>query len=295
MNGNAEKEEVLVLYDTKRALPSDEQIRHAAEYGGDIPKADAESSTANCDTMNVLFVKNPDSHARQCVAIVGGQYQGYHVQRWMRLVGEGTKGKLDKSAPLRLTGRLTKSEGYDEFTQAKPTNVRIHQDIMLKYLTNIDDIKRELVSILRRIAIDNTVVVTTVNKGQSELFANVVCSSRSRGFDIGNLIVFPTDSFSKELAEGMGVATYYAEKLMDSIPSQEAARYGDSTFGLIMMAKVICVHLVSELGYDILFQDVDVVWYKDPLKLFHDSKSAIANFDIYFQGETFLLYCHPPS
>lgn len=48
------------------------------------------------------------------------------------------------------------------------------------------------------------------------------------------------------------------KKLMSAIPKQEAARYGDSTFGQIMMAKVICVHLVMELGYDMLFQDVDV-------------------------------------
>ncbi len=72
---------------------------------------------------------------------------------------------------------------------------------------------------------------------------------------------------------------------MDTIPSEEAPRYGDTVFGHIMMAKVICVHLVSELGYDILFQDVDVIWFKDPLKFFHNPKSAIANFDVYFQGK----------
>lgn len=71
---------------------------------------------------------------------------------------------------------------------------------------------------------------------------------------------------------------------MEKIPREEAARYGDETFAYIMMAKVICVHLVSELGYDILFQDVDVIWFKDPLGFFHNPESAIANFDVYFQG-----------
>lgn len=72
------------------------------------------------------------------------------------------------------------------------------------------------------------------------------------------------------------------------IPKEEAARYGDDTFARIMVAKVICVHLVSELGYDILFQDVDVMWLRDPLKYFKgNSDSAIANFDVYFQGKTF--------
>lgn len=70
---------------------------------------------------------------------------------------------------------------------------------------------------------------------------------------------------------------------MSIIPQQEAARYGDTTFGLIMMAKVICVHLVSDLGYDMLFQDVDVVWYKDPLTYFHDT--TLPQFDLYFQDD----------
>ena len=36
----------------------------------------------------------------------------------------------------------------------------------------------------------------------------------------------------------------------------------------MMMAKVICVQLVSMLGFDFLFQDVDIVWFKNPLDLF---------------------------
>ena len=50
-----------------------------------------------------------------------------------------------------------------------------------------------------------------------------------------------------------------------------------------MMAKVICVQLVNELGYDLLFQDVDVVWYKNPFEFFN-SKHA-KKFDVYFQDD----------
>ena len=41
-------------------------------------------------------------------------------------------------------------------------------------------------------------------------------------------------------------------------------------------------------------QDVDLIWFKDPMKFFHDSESAIANYDVYFQGKAFFLakYCH---
>lgn len=52
-----------------------------------------------------------------------------------------------------------------------------------------------------------------------------------------------------------------------------------------MMAKVYCVHLINMLGYDLLFQDVDVVWYQHPLKQFFDKPSASGNYDIYFQDD----------
>lgn len=53
----------------------------------------------------------------------------------------------------------------------------------------------------------------TVNKGQSELLINWVCSARSRGFDLKNAIVFPTDQFSKEIADGLGLSTFYHEEV----------------------------------------------------------------------------------
>ena len=74
---------------------------------------------------------------------------------------------------------------------------------------------------------------------------------------------------------------------MSHVPEKEAARYGDKTFGSIMMAKVLCVHLVNDLGYDILFQDVDIIWYRNPFEYFNSD--AHSDFDVYFQGESGLL------
>ena len=107
MDTNADKQDILMLYDSKRSLPSDGRIAHSAEYGGDIAQLDAENATSNCDTMNVMFLKKPaqDQGARICTAIVGGQYQSYHIQKWMRVVGEGPHGKVSRDAPLRVTGR----------------------------------------------------------------------------------------------------------------------------------------------------------------------------------------------
>lgn len=47
------------------------------------------------------------------------------------------------------------------------------------------------------------------------------------------------------------------------------------------MGKIRAAQLVSVLGYDFLFQDVDVVWFKSPLEYFYHEKS----FDMYFQKD----------
>jgi len=41
--------------------------------------------------------------------------------------------------------------------------------------------------------------------------------------------------------------------------------------------------MASMLKVDFLFQDVDVLWYKNPLPYFHNKSSPIAHFDAYFQ------------
>ena len=47
--------------------------------------------------------------------------------------------------------------------------------------------------------------------------------------------------------------------------------------------QVYCVQQIALLGYDVLFQDVDIVWYKHPFEYFHDSSSPVYNHDMYFQ------------
>lgn len=53
----------------------------------------------------------------------------------------------------------------------------------------------------------------------------------------------------------------------------------------IVLRKVVACHLVNLLGYNLLFQDVDIVWFKDPLKLFHDSNNSLWKFDIMFADD----------
>lgn len=74
------------------------------------------------------------------------------------------------------------------------------------------------------------------------------------------------------------------------MPKKAAQSYGDQKFTVMMLAKIICVLLTSLAGVDILFQDVDVIWYKNPLDLFHDTSSPLAKFDALFQVSFPYLY-----
>lgn len=69
------------------------------------------------------------------------------------------------------------------------------------------------------------------------------------------------------------------------MPDEAAKRYGDTKFQGMMMAKIYCVHMISQLGYNQLFQDVDVVWYRNPLEWFLDKNNPSFDFDMYFQDD----------
>ena len=281
-NADAEGLDALILYNKKDALPSDENVAKAARYEDPtkpLPLLSAKEATENCDTMNVVLTNNP-GNTRQCFALVGGQYQSYHVQRWMRRPDK--YGKLDAEMPLKMTSRAWTAAGRQEFAPPKQMQAKKHQERLLTYLTEANNIKSRLKQVLEKMN-QKTVVVLTCNHGQSELLMNFACSARARGFDPKNVLVFPTDVETKELAEGVGLTVFYEEKLMASIPKAKAAVYGDDIFTSVMFAKVLCVQLVNELGYDLLFQDADVVWYKNPLDYFHDK--SLPEFDIYFQDD----------
>ena len=81
-------------------------------------------------------------------------------------------------------------------------------------------------------------------------------------------MLFSTDKETHELAtKVLGLTSFYDEKVFGGMPSKAAEEYGDDIFRKLMFAKVYCVHMVSMLGHNLLFQDVDVVWYKDPLSV----------------------------
>ncbi len=219
------QEDALIIYHSKGALPTGESVAHsvAVNDGNGIPLLEPQTATENCDAMNVVFTANP-GNTKQCTALIGN-YESYHIQRWMRV--DTVKGTpITPDLPLQLVSRGYASRGKANFyappSDSQYSPVKRHWGQLKTFLQNVDKVLEDLKPILEKVAKNNAVVVMTVNKGQSALMMNFACSAHRRGFDLGNVLVFPTDMESKKLAEGLGLATYYDESNMSSIPAGEA-------------------------------------------------------------------------
>jgi len=198
---------------------------------------------------------------------------------------------LDDEAPLRYVSRGHNSKGL--FTgMPQPYQQDEMFQTLTEYLTKLKDTRTRLEPVLEKAVAGDSqknrkvVVVLTCNFGQSELLVNFCCNSRAKGLDISKVVVFATDKHTVELATELGLNVFDVQDAFGPIPEQAANHYGDRIFGGMMMAKAYCVHLVNSLGYDLLFQDVDVVWNKNPLDYFYDPALAgSTEFDIYFQDD----------
>jgi len=271
--------EVIVLYSDSEAMPN--SLVEATATNKDIPVMGALEATENCDKLKVVVAGKASGPLHQCIAVIEG-VESFHIQNWMRM---STTDVYDKSYPLRHVGRGMQANGVNTFIPPKTNHIEQNWKLLRNYLGTVDDVLTRLRPIAKRIARNNTIVVMVCNLGQSSLLVNFACAARSKGLDLSGVLVFCTDEETLGIARGLGFAAFYDEKNFAAIPLSEAKTYGDKTFAAVMHAKVITVQLINKLGYDCLFQDVDIVWYRDPLPLFHDKSSSLMEFDILFQDD----------
>jgi len=210
--------EAILFYNTAKAFPSDSALQQQVQFGNGsgIGMMDISTATENCDTLNVLQVGNP-GNTRQCLALVGDISESYNLQRWMRVpptAKEDTKAHpLDKSQELRSVGRGQNPIGGNLFQPPSDSDIKKHWKMLQNYFDSFEEKIGELKVVAEKVAVKNTIIVMTCNMGQSELLMNFVCNAKAKGLDISNILLFPTDQETKDLAEGLGLATFFDEKV----------------------------------------------------------------------------------
>eukprot|EP00540_Astrosyne_radiata_P020584 CAMPEP_0116836140 /NCGR_PEP_ID=MMETSP0418-20121206/7928_1 /TAXON_ID=1158023 /ORGANISM="Astrosyne radiata, Strain 13vi08-1A" /LENGTH=337 /DNA_ID=CAMNT_0004465871 /DNA_START=147 /DNA_END=1160 /DNA_ORIENTATION=- len=153
-----------------------------------------------------------------------------------------------------------------------------------RYAESLDSTKKNLLPLVRNAgrSSNHTVVVMVSNFGQSDLLKNFVCRARSLGISLKHVLVFCTDKPTKRIAKSLGLHAYHDVFLFQNISTKYAETYGDKAFSEMMLVKVVAVQWVNSLGFNVLFQDLDVVWYEDPLEFF---RSFHHDWDMVFQED----------
>ena len=115
----------------------------------------------------------------------------------------------------------------------------------------------------------------TFNGGHGALFENWYASCRVHRIDVrARALVIALDTEARELAQRLGFRCYFDPDSYGRVSSRSAEAFGDPHFCNLMFAKCAVVFDALQLERDILFQDVDLVWQRDPLPDLEDRAGA---------------------
>lgn len=114
--------------------------------------------------------------------------------------------------------------------------------------------------LLERVSINETVVMTAVTYSHRELLFNWVCNLRRLGTT--NFVIAALDEQTYEYGFLRGFPIYYENSL-----STDAGTPAEGTSPELRALQIVgfsVVERVLEMGYDVLWSDTDVVWFRDP-------------------------------
>ncbi|KAL7486417.1 hypothetical protein ACHAW6_012019 [Cyclotella cf. meneghiniana] len=290
----AQNEDALLLYQTLDSLPTvHRQSTKTKTRLFAVHTTNTSQALENCDTINVQFLRNrpPSGTAFPATCTVWiptlNNLPSFHVQRWMRHVD------VDHRV-LRHVGSLTAPNGVNKFDVPKyHPIVSKHWEALRRFLEHVDEVLEDVRAIIderwRLLSLgdgngERTVIVMTVNRGDADLLLNFLCAAKSRNLDVRRILVFVTDeesqrsieALSNDSKDGLGVMVYFDRwNLADVSQGGDGQKYGDGTFVSMMFAKILCVLYVSLLGYDVLYQDADIVWYSNLIPCWNSMQQQI--------------------
>lgn len=298
---NDDDSDVWIFYDSIESAPasSHQQSRRSRAF----------LATENCNTMRVVTVKNPntaDPANKVCLAIQGnGDPHYHHVHKWMRT--KSGQFQIESRYKPLPHHRQALSKTYYMDKPPKPVLTREAFAVLQEYLAVKASVVGDLEAMMERDSMNkkNFVVIMVCNQAHAEVLLNYVCSARAVQMPLEKVLLFATDRETYELGNDLGLTTYYNEQLFRQMPTAgggaAAATEGSSSakaktdlsymtwdYARFMMSKVWVCHLISELGLDFVFTDVDVFPYRpDAYEYLADevANKKHPNFDLYFQDD----------
>lgn len=131
----------------------------------------------------------------------------------------------------------------------------------------------------------NTVLAMTLNRGFCDLLLNWVASCDRHDIDVRSwTVIAALDEETAARIEALGFTVYLASPDYGRPGPDAATAYGDPAFRDMMFPKTAIVQDLLEIGHDVLFQDVDVIWKKDPGKMLFDPGRAVLDAQFMYDG-----------
>ena len=252
-----------------------------------------------CQELAVVMVSQ---ERKQCLAVVEAPKTSWNVLRFEPAHNRAVRKKGESPAPPRARASApyaAEADGLDEAALKKLPRAalewapRAHEDYIPKkrmrleasgffatFRQHEDAMSRELAPIFRRAATagQGAVTLMATNAGMVDLIANWLCAARAPGPESASLqraaasvVVFASDAATRAALAALGVGAAYHHQGLGELPTESAGNYGDFTFVRMMWLKVTSVYLANAAGHDVLFQDADVVWLRDPLAYFREA------------------------
>ena len=143
-------------------------------------------------------------------------------------------------------------------------------DKLRTFLNHFDEINRIFLEKLHSHGLypGSDVVAMVVNEGESDLFLNFACSCAFHNLSLHHVFAFTGSEEMNVLIESTGAMAMYHPGFA-SVSKRASTDYLDRVFVDMMWYKAFSVYLVLRHGYHVLFQDVDLVWFRDPFPYFH--------------------------
>ena len=240
--------------------------KHRFDYMGDI------------STVSTLLLQKESDYKRTCAHYVNPfswlrRPDGVGINNCLAVV----RASQPESAPIiRYKPKLKLddpgADGHGFFT--KVTIGRSRTKTALKFMPfvkNFDSMDRYVNA---RLASRNyhekgidTLVIMVVNAGELDLFLNLACSARKHGIPLDNFVVFAGGDSIIPTIESTGALGLYHRGFF-SVSRHASHDYLDFTFVDMMWYKCFSIFLMLRSGYNIVFQDADLVWFRDPIPYF---------------------------
>lgn len=120
-----------------------------------------------------------------------------------------------------------------------------------------------------------TVIAMVANEGVLDFLLNFICSAKAAKINVEDVVIFLGQEEYVDLIHAMGAKAFYHPS-MGEVPRNAAATYADRTFTKLMWMKVTAVYVALNSGFNIIFQDTDLVWIKDPSNYFQSMPYDLA-------------------